>query len=96
MEDSSRESNGADVASREDLSLFDEEILFGPNANDAYFRHLGGDEDNNMIIDDDEADASLQDWMETPMTVRKKTLPHPIPQLPQQNDAVARVLVPKA
>jgi hypothetical protein len=74
MEDSSRESNGADVASREDLSLFDEEILFGPNPNDTYSRHLVGDEDNNMIIDDEEADASLQDWVETPMTVCEKRL----------------------
>jgi hypothetical protein len=72
MKDSRRESNGADVASREHLSLFDEEILFGPNPNDAYFRHLVGDEDNSMIIDDEEADASLQDWLETPMTVQKR------------------------
>ena len=67
MDESSLESNGADVASREDLSLFDEEILFDRNPNDAYFRHLVGDGDNNAVIENEAADVSLQDWMETPV-----------------------------
>lgn len=78
MDDTSLESNGADVASQEDLSLFDEEILFDHDPNDAYFRYMVGDEaasGDDKIIENEEVDESLQDWMQTPMQDTRKTLP---------------------
>lgn len=90
MADTSVESDYADVNSQDKLSLFDEEILFDQDPNEAYFRYMVGmernddngnngdnEEDNIVAVENEDQGASPQDnW--TPITEVRKTLPAPI------------------
>ena len=76
MGDTSLDSDGVAVASKEDLSLFDEEILFDDDPNNAYFKFLVAglekdDDFDDSLLTGDSSLENLRDFS-TPVDVQKR------------------------